>query len=141
MTAESPIPPAPTLPVPLTELVKHLDSHRETPVAELMAPFRQHEAHLRALFAQDPSNPKLQDRYVNVLPIFTADTPRIRIRARNLSQETKEEKEKYIMPLPAKLRKKDGSPAVVGSLKEFQKNFDIFSEQSLADMDWYVLSD
>lgn len=33
-------------------------------------------------------------------------------------------------------RKLDGSPAVVGSFKEFQQNFNLFSESSLADLDW-----
>lgn len=40
------------------------------------------------------------------------------------------------MPLKDEERKKSGSPAVVSSFKEFQKNFNLFSESSLIDLDW-----
>ncbi|EKG11707.1 hypothetical protein MPH_11200 [Macrophomina phaseolina MS6] len=40
------------------------------------------------------------------------------------------------MPLEAEKRKPDGTPAVIQSLKDFRTNFNIFSESSLADMDW-----
>jgi len=40
------------------------------------------------------------------------------------------------MPLSDADRKPNGSPAVVSSFKDFQKNFNLFSESSLADLDW-----
>lgn len=40
------------------------------------------------------------------------------------------------MPLNDVDRKPSGSPAVVSSFKDFQKNFNLFSESSLADLDW-----
>jgi len=108
-------------------------------MVEILEPYRQYEAHLRQVFAQDPSNELLQDPHVNVLPLYTEDTHNIKIKARNLEAESKEEKAKYIMPLPTEIRRPDGSPAVVQSFKEFQRNFNVFSESSLVELDWYVL--
>jgi hypothetical protein len=129
----------PTPPVPLNGLVKYITQRPETPMVELMEPYRKYEAHLRQAFAQDSGNDLLKDPYVNVLPVFTEDTQNIKIRARKLGTESKEEKAKYIMPLAAGARRADGSPAVVQSLKEFQHNFNVFSESSLVELDWYVL--
>lgn len=109
-------------------------------MVEMLKPYRKYEAHLRQVFAQDPDNELLQDPHVNVLPLFTEDTQHIKIRARNLETESKEEKAKYIMPLPAEVRRADGSPAVVQSFKDFQRNFNVFSESSLVELDWYVLA-
>ncbi|KAH6619681.1 hypothetical protein B0J18DRAFT_251413 [Chaetomium sp. MPI-SDFR-AT-0129] len=128
--------PAPALPVPIAGLVKHLSQHSDTPIGELLEPYRKHEAHVRQLFAQDPGNELLKDHHANVLPLFTEDTPSIKIRARNLAAESALEKSKYIMPLSAAVRRPNGSPAVVPNLKEFQRNFSVFSESSLAELDW-----
>lgn len=106
------------------------------PMIELMKPYREFEAKLRELYAQERDNPDLDDPYLNVLPLFTEDTPAIQTRARNLDDETQDEKDKYIMPLPNDKRRPDGSPAVVESLKEFRYNLSVFSESSLSDMDW-----
>jgi hypothetical protein len=40
------------------------------------------------------------------------------------------------MPLKDEERKPNGAPAVVPSLKDFQQNFNLFSESSLTDLDW-----
>lgn len=40
------------------------------------------------------------------------------------------------MPLAPSERKANGAPAVVCSFNEFKKNFDLFSESTLVDMDW-----
>jgi hypothetical protein len=135
MASEAP----PTLPVPLAGLVKHIGQHPDTPMVEMLAPYRKYEAHLRQAFAQDSGNELLKDPHVNVLPLFTEDTHSIKVRARNPETESKEEKAKYIMPLPAAVRRPDGSPATVQSFKDFQRNFNIFSESSLVELDWYVL--
>jgi hypothetical protein len=126
----------PTLPVHHVNLVEHIAAHPETPMADIIEPYRKFEAHLRQLYAQEPDNAQLQDPLVNVLPLFTDNTPNIKIRARKLSTESEEEQAKYIMPLPASQRRANGSPAIVQSLKEFQRNFNIFSESSLQDLDW-----
>lgn len=105
-------------------------------MADLLQPYRTYDAKIRELFAQEPDHPALKDPFVNVVPLFEGHTDDIQIRARNLSTETPEEKERYIMPLKEADRKPNGSLAVVQSLKEFQHNFNVFSELSLADLDW-----
>jgi len=128
----------PKLPVPHSELVKHITKHPDTPLIELFEPYRNYEGQLRQAFAQDVRNENelLKNPHVNVLPLFTDDTPDIKVRARNLAAETDGEKAKYIMPLPDNMRRTDGSPAVVSRLKDFQRNFGVFSESSLAELDW-----
>jgi hypothetical protein len=121
---------------PHTELVNYIADHPEKPMVEIMAPYRKYESQLRTIFAQDRQDPRLDDPYINVLPLFTENTKRITTRARDLASESQEEKDKYIMALPADKRRAHGSPATVSSLREFQKNFGIFSENSLADLDW-----
>ncbi|KAL1880820.1 hypothetical protein VTK73DRAFT_4990 [Phialemonium thermophilum] len=127
----------PRLPVPLADLPGFISSHPGKSVVDLLDPYRKYEAHLRQLYAQDPNNEVLKDPYVNVLPLFpNGAQPSIRVRARNLEAESEEERSKYIMSLPKDVRRPDGSPATVSSLKEFRRNFNIFSESALVDMDW-----
>ncbi|KAK8056279.1 hypothetical protein PG993_001506 [Apiospora rasikravindrae] len=132
MAAES----LPQLPVPHDGLVAYIANHPSIPIATLIQPYRQYEAHLRETFAQDRKNPLLDDPYLNVLPVFTQETSSIKTRARNLEQESTSEKEKYIMSLPDDKRRPNGSQAVVQSLGEFRHNLSVFSEAALADFDW-----
>lgn len=124
------------LPAPHSELVSYIADNPETPMTQIMAPYREYESKLRSLFAQNREDPRLEDPYINVLPLFTDKTSRITTRARDLASESQEEKDKYIMALPDDKRRPHGSPATVGSLTEFRKNFNIFSENSLADLDF-----
>lgn len=126
----------PKLPMAHDGLVNYIANHPEMPMSELICPYRQFEAKLREVYAQDRNNPLLNDPYLNVLPLFTKDTHNVKTRARNLEAESPSEKEKYIMSLPADRRRANGSPAVVDSLFEFRYNFGIFSESSLAELDW-----
>ncbi|KAI2783473.1 ankyrin [Daldinia loculata] len=126
----------PKLPVAHDGLVNYITNHPETPIKDIMEPYRKFEAKLREVYAQERNNPVLDDPYLNVLPLFTKDTINIKTRARNLEAESPSEKEKYIMSLPDDKRRPNGSPAVVTSLKEFRRNFGIFSESSLGEMDW-----
>lgn len=126
----------PQLPAPPAELVSYLKKHPDMPISELIEPYRKYEAQLRQMYAQAPESAVLKDPYVNLLPLFTEDTPDIKVRARNLDAETGEERSKYIMALPAHVRRSNDSPATVQSLKEFQRNFNVFSESSLLEMDW-----
>ncbi|GAP82928.2 putative ankyrin repeat protein [Rosellinia necatrix] len=126
----------PKLPATHNELANYIAERPNMSMAELMQPYREFEAKLREMYAQERNNPILDDPYLNVLPVFTKDTPAIRTRARDLDAETQHQKDKYIMPLPSDKRRLNGSPAVVESLKEFRHNFGVFSESSLSDMDW-----
>ncbi|KAK1967259.1 hypothetical protein LY78DRAFT_16301 [Colletotrichum sublineola] len=130
------IPKLQELPVPHEDLVKYIHSHPEKKIFEILEPYRKYEAQLRSIFAQDRQNPALGDPHINLLPLFTEDTKNIKTRARFLAAETQEEKDRYIMTLPDNKRRSNGSPAVVSSIGEFQKNFNIFSESSLIDMNW-----
>ncbi|KAI3549731.1 hypothetical protein CABS01_12565 [Colletotrichum abscissum] len=124
------------LPVPHGDLVNYIHDHPEKKMVEILEPYRKYEAQLRSVFAQDRKNPALDDPHINLVPLFTKDTKNIRTRARFLAAETQEEKDRYIMALPDDKRRANGSPAVVSGLKDFQKNFNVFSESSLVDMNW-----
>ncbi|KAI1176036.1 ankyrin repeat protein [Nemania sp. FL0916] len=126
----------PKLPAAHNQLVSYLAGHSNASMTGLMKPYREFEAKLREMYAQERNNPALGDPYLNVLPLFTKDTSSIQTRARNLEGETQDEKDKYIMALPNDKRRLNGSPAVVESLQEFRHNFGIFCESSLSDMDW-----
>ncbi|CAJ2513477.1 Uu.00g015960.m01.CDS01 [Anthostomella pinea] len=126
----------PQLPVPLDGLADYIAKHPETAMPQLMEPYRKFEAQLREVYAQERTHPALDDPYLNALPLFTKNTPKIQARARNPEAESQEERDKYVMPLPDDKRRPSGSPAVVESLKEFRHNFSVFSESSMADMDW-----
>lgn len=58
------------------------------------------------------------------------------MRARELDRESDKEKDRYLLALPASYRRPNGASAMVGSMKEFRSNFNLFSELSLADLDW-----
>lgn len=126
----------PILPAPQNDFLRFLAANPKKPVAELARPYREYDAKVRELFAQEPDHAALKDPYVNVLPLFDGHTENVKIRARDLDSDTAEEKERYIMQLKDEDRKPNGSTAVVQSFKEFQNNFNVFSELSLADLDW-----
>src|SRR5947209_4401914 len=111
----------PKLPARHAELVSYLTQHQDKPLTELLEPYRQYEAQLRQMYAQEPENSILEDPFINALPLFTKDTPSIKVRARDLDAESEEERQKYIMPLPSDVRRSHNSPATVQSLKEFQR--------------------
>ncbi|CAK7220563.1 hypothetical protein SBRCBS47491_004231 [Sporothrix bragantina] len=126
----------PSIPAPHAELASYLAQHPDRPMTELFEPYRKYEAIVRELYAQEPGHPALVDPHVNVLPVFTEHTPKLQIRARDLDTESDEVKAKYIMSLPKENRRPSGAPAVVSSIQEFQGNFSVFSESSLADIGW-----
>lgn len=69
------------------------------PIRELLAPYLEYETALRAYFAQKPEHEFVQGN-VNLISLFKGDNARLaKIRARNLAQETKEEREKYYFPM------------------------------------------
>jgi hypothetical protein len=128
----------PKTPEKLKDLAFYLSKHPEKPLVELLQPYKVHENKLRELFAQGPSNAALNDPHVNAVPVFNEHTAELKIRARDLTIEDEQLKEKYIMPLTAAARKPNGSPAVVRSLKEFRDNFNLFSEVSAIEIITWV---
>ncbi|KFZ12569.1 hypothetical protein V501_04148 [Pseudogymnoascus sp. VKM F-4519 (FW-2642)] len=126
----------PPLPAAVKDFAPYFSNAKDTPVPELLEPYHAYEAELRKFYAQQPDDPVLKDGHINMVPIFAGQESSLKVRARKLDAETDAEKEKYIMGLSKADRKPDGSPAVVTSLKEFQSNFNLFSESSLSELDW-----
>jgi hypothetical protein len=127
----------PKVPVRHAELVRYIAENPDRSMVELLEPYRHFEAQLRQLYAQEPESDLLKNEHINVLTLLTdVEKSDIKIRARDLEAEPQAEKDRYVMSLPDGQRRPHGSPAVVQSLKEFQHNFNVFSESSLVDLDW-----
>lgn len=124
----------PELPVEHANWISHVANQPSTSMHELLAPYKEYDARLREVFAQQSSHPAL--RKPNIVPLFTGREQDVKIRARDPAAESEEERERYLMPLDKASRKPDDAPAIVQSLKEFQTNFQLFSESALVDMDW-----
>ncbi|KAL2074939.1 hypothetical protein VTL71DRAFT_8719 [Oculimacula yallundae] len=119
------------------EFIPYLTSNPDQPMTTLLEPFKKFENELRKVYAQQPEHELVRGgKDVNLVPIFAGHEQALKIRARSLETESDDVKSKYIMPLNDQDRKPNGSPAVVSSFKDFQKNFNLFSESSLADLDW-----
>ncbi|KAF2849331.1 ankyrin repeat protein-like protein [Plenodomus tracheiphilus IPT5] len=99
----------PPLPASHEDWIAYVSDHPDTSLQDLITPFKDYDSKLRE---------------------------HVKIRARDLSIESEAERQCYLMPLTESNRKVNGAPAVVQSLKEFQTNFQLFSESSLVDMDW-----
>lgn len=127
----------PSLPAMHQDLVPWIQNNPDTPIGELIKPYNEYEAVVRKLFAQNPSNPLLKANHLDIAPLYdSTGSNDVKTRARDPAAEPPEIREKYVLPLSEEARRPNGSPAVVPSLNEFKKNFNIFSEGSLSDMDW-----
>jgi ankyrin repeat protein len=124
----------PPLPAEHGDWITHVASHPDISLHDLIAPYKEYDSKLREVFAQQPNHTAIAKP--NVVPIFEGSEQELKIRARNLAVESEAESQCYLMPLKKAERKAYGTPAVVQSLKEFQTNFQLFSESSLVDMDW-----
>lgn len=126
----------PDVPFKHSDFISYIEKHPEKPLSEIVEPYKQYDAKIREVFAQEPHHPALADPHLNVVPVFDGHEQSLKIQARNLENETQEEKDKYVMQLDESARLPTGSPAVVQNLKEFQHNFTLFCESSLVDLDW-----
>ncbi|KZF21130.1 ankyrin repeat protein [Xylona heveae TC161] len=126
----------PSVPVPQKDFITYLSQHPNDRVVDLVEPFKAYESKLREVFSQQPTHEAAQDNHVNLVPIYAGHEGLAKVRARNVRAETPEETGKYMMPLMDDARLPNGSSAVVPTLQDFRTNFGIFSESSLADMDW-----
>lgn len=107
------------------------------PSSEILRPFLLYENELRKVYAQQPDHSAvIGGRECNLVTIYDGTGSQLRIRARDIEAETVEDKSRYLMQLGPTNRKSTGDQAVVASFEDFQKNFNIFSESSLADLDW-----
>jgi len=126
----------PDVPAKHADFIPYIKSHSSTPLIELLEPYKQYDATLREIFAQEPEHSSLSDEHLNVVPVFDGHEQDLRIRARDLESEIDEEKEKYLMPLNVNDRRPNNSPAIVETIKDFQQNFTLFCESSLVDLNW-----
>ncbi len=124
----------PPVPVSHADWIAHVAANPQASLHDLIEPYKEYDSKLREIFAQQPEHPAVAK--TNILPIFTGREHELKIRARDLVDESEAERQRYLMPLDKADRKPTGSPAVVQSLNEFQTNFQLFSESSLVDMDW-----
>ncbi|PWW71736.1 ankyrin [Tuber magnatum] len=125
----------PELPVPPAKFLHHVQANPGVPVRQLLEPFIEYEAALRAYFAQAPNHQFVKGD-VNLVSLFEdGNDSLLRIRGRKLD-ESPEEQKRYVMPLSKEDRKSDGEPALVTSLEDFKKSFSIFSEGALMNLDW-----
>ncbi|KAG0637417.1 hypothetical protein HOY80DRAFT_972987 [Tuber brumale] len=125
----------PELPVPPAKFLHHLQANPGVPVRQLLEPFTEYETALRAYFAQAPDHQFVKGD-VNLVSLFEdGNDSLLKIRGRKLD-ESPEEQKRYVMPLSEKDRKSNGEPALVSSLEDFKKNFAIFSEGALMNLDW-----
>jgi hypothetical protein len=120
----------------IKDFIPYLSKHPDTPVGELLEPYKAFEGELRKVYAQQPTHEIVKDGTVNLVPIFAGHEQELKIRARSLVTESEDDKAKYVMTLTDKQRKSNGAPAVVSSFKDFQQNFNLFSESSLTDLNW-----
>jgi hypothetical protein len=118
------------------DFIPYLSKNPNTPIRSLLEPFKAFEGELRKVYAQQPSHEAIKDGTVNLVPIFAGHEHELKIRARSIDNETEDEKSRFIMPLAVEDRKSSGAPAIVTSLKDFQNNFNLFSESALTDLDW-----
>ena len=104
----------------------------------VLSPSIEKETELRRLWAQDRKNYHLLNPYINLISVFDAPAESgIRSTRARIVKDEEDLAVKYIFPIPAERRRKDFEPCIVNSLKEFQRNWAIFTEGSLSQLtDW-----
>ncbi len=125
----------PQLPTPINQYLhqtRKCSTHED--VLKTTKPYIDFESKLREVYAQQPKHPAIKQDHL--VPVFASDAPAVHVKARDLSQETNEIKDRYLLPLSDEDRKKNGSLATVKDLAAFRTNFNVFSESSLVEMDW-----
>ncbi|KAF8265333.1 hypothetical protein EI94DRAFT_356458 [Lactarius quietus] len=103
---------------------------------EVLQPSLDDEAELRKLFATDKGNSRLKDIHVGLVDVFSAPSD-IRTTRTRVIKDDADLDAQHVMALPTSLRRKEGSPAMVENLEAFKKNWSIFTENSLSQLeDW-----
>ncbi|KAG8626930.1 hypothetical protein KVT40_005875 [Elsinoe batatas] len=126
----------PELPADHSAFIAYLQSNVDTPLLQLLQPYTDYDNVMRKVFAQQPNHDAITRPSVVSLFSKPGEADKIRIKARDTSTESDSQKEQYLLPLEKSDRKPNGSPAVVPTLQQFRKNFSVFSESSLSEMDW-----
>ncbi|TVY32755.1 Uncharacterized protein LOCC1_G008587 [Lachnellula occidentalis] len=120
----------------IKEFIPYMSKNPDKSMGEILEPYKAFEGELRKVYAQQPTHDAVKDGAVNLVPVFGGHEQELKIRGRSLDTESEGESSKYIMELKNEDRRPSGSPAVVSSFKDFQRNFNLFSESSLTEIDW-----
>ena len=99
----------------------------------------QAEREIRTLFASDPTNDQLQDRYLGLINVFAVHPAVRRSRARRIRVNTTDIYDHYVFPVDAVHRKPDLMPSTVPSVDAFKQYWDVFTHGALSKMrsqDW-----
>jgi ankyrin repeat protein len=125
----------PKLPFPIDQFLHEASKCRtQKDIHDLTKPYKEYEAKLRGIYAQHPDHPAAKDNHL--VPVFADGSPAMTIRARDLDKEPNQVKDQYLLALSDDQRKTNGTAATVKDLASFKTNLNIFSESSLADLDW-----
>ncbi len=76
------------------EFIPYLTKHPKTAIGTLLEPFKAFESELRKVYAQQPDHEAVKDGNVNLVPIFDGHEQELKIRARDLDNESEDEKSK-----------------------------------------------
>ncbi|KAJ7058898.1 ankyrin repeat protein [Mycena amicta] len=102
----------------------------------VLQPSLDDEAELRRLFAQDKTNPRLDDPLVGLVDVFAAPAA-IRTGRARIPKDDEERSRQYVMPLAKDTRRQDGEPTMVADIDEFKRNWAVFTEGALSQLlDW-----
>lgn len=125
----------PSIPCSFDQFPRYIESKKtQDEISKAVKPFKDYETKLRQIFAQEPDHRAIEQSHL--IPLFKEGSADIKIRARNPDSQTAEDQEKYLLPLSADQRRVDGTPAVTSNLRDFRRNFNIFSESALTDLNW-----
>lgn len=88
----------PTLPAPPAQFLNHLAGNRHLPIRQVLEPYLEYETVVRQYLAQAPDHEFVKDNTVNLLSVFDGDNAKeLVIQARDMPQETPEEKQRYVL--------------------------------------------
>jgi hypothetical protein len=94
------------------------------------------ESALRRLWANDRANKRLKNPYAGLVDLFDAPAELRTSRARVIKDEV-DLLAKYVMPVGAVNRRKEGTPSTVADIDEFKRHWGLFTESSLSQLfDW-----
>lgn len=125
------------LPVAHRDLVRHLGKTSFSSRVDLwrtFQPYSDYEAHLRDLFDSHPSHSILKSPIAGLVEAFPSHS--LQVNPRDVDTETPAQRGSYVFPLRRSQRPAANSPAVVPSLGDFNRNFDIFVGSLLDDIEW-----
>ncbi len=104
---------------------------------EILGPSILFERQLRELYANDPKGDAVQNPYTGLLSVFDINnySETMKARPRTFFDE-ENRKEQIIFPIPVEKRNSLGDPVTVEHYSDFVHQWEIFSEGSLAEIDW-----